>query len=170
MCIDESIEHNHLTVAPDTLLTSAIALMNQQQAGIARYVLVVAAGQLKGILTCSDLVKAIANKLELTTTKVDRVMSQPVITIARSQLSNIESVWSLMQKHSISYLPILSDEGTVLGVIDARILTNFKPASSVNLRSLEVSPPGDARSAKVREDNWQEGKTRDIRTIFLACS
>ena len=172
MCIDESIEHHHLTVTPDTLLTDTIALMNQQQAGIARYVLVVAAGQLKGILTCSDLVKAIANKLELTTTKVDRVMSQPVITIASSQLSKIESVWSLMQKHSISYLPILSDKGAVLGVIDARILANLKPAPSVNLRSLEVSRPGEERppSAKVRsrqlEDNWQEGKTTDLERFF----
>ena len=69
MCINESIEHNHLTVTPDTLLTDTIALIDRQQTGIVRCVLVVAAGQLKGILTCSDLVIAIANKYDLTTTK-----------------------------------------------------------------------------------------------------
>ncbi len=166
MCINESIEHNHLTVTPDTLLTDTIALKNQQQTGITRCVLVVAAGQLKGILTCSDLIGAIANKYDLTTTKVDRVMSQPVITIASSQLSNIESVWSLMQKHSISYLPILSDEGEVLGVITARSLVSaLKPASSVNLSSEQQAALRERKKTELELQQERDFSNAIINTV-----
>lgn len=130
------IKHDPLTVAPDTLLSEAIALMNQQQADTLNCVLVVAAGKLTGILTSQDVVRAIAKGYDLTAT-VDVAMSRSVITIAKSQIDNVDLLWALMQKHSINYLPILGDEGEVLGVIDTRSLLSYLQSISSNLGSKE---------------------------------
>ena len=128
MCTNKSIEHELLTIAPDTLLSEAIALMNQLDS--IDCVLVVAAKKLQGILTLKDIVKAIANGYDLTATKVEVVMSRSVITIARSQIDNVDSVWALMQKHSINYLPILGEKEEVLGIVDARsLLSKLQPPS-----------------------------------------
>ena len=131
MYTNKPFKDDFLLVTPETLLSDAIALMSQQPNGNDDCLLVVTAAQLKGILTTKELLKAISNGCDLVTTRVDAVMSQPVATIAESELDDLSAVCSLMQKHSLSYLPVLDEEQKVLGIIDARtLLTNLVPPSS----------------------------------------
>ncbi len=124
MCIDKFIEHNPLIVTPETLLSNAISLLAQkQQTGVPNCVLVVAAGKLIGILTKSDVIRLVATGVNLATTTVDAVMTQPVITLKRASCQSIQSVWSFFQQHSVSYLPILGPRQELLGVIDFHSLT-----------------------------------------------
>ena len=110
MCIDRFIENNPLIVTPDTLLSDAIILMNQrQQNNLTDCVLVVTAAKLQGIFTKADVIKSIATGVDLATTTIERVMTQPVITLEQKHCSSIQLVWSFLQQNSLSYLPILSD-------------------------------------------------------------
>lgn len=107
MSIDKYIEFNFSTIAPNTLLNSAIALIAQNQAeNKLACLLIVVANKVIGILTQSDVVRLVATQTNLATTTVEQVMTQPVLTILRSQCHNLYTVWSFCQQHSISYLPI----------------------------------------------------------------
>ncbi|MGK7935583.1 MAG: PAS domain S-box protein [Xenococcaceae cyanobacterium] len=124
------LEPNPLIVAPETLLSDAIALMNQKhQSNPTDCILVVAAEILRGILTKGDVLRLIAEGIDLKdkgidlfTTTINEVMTKPVITMARSQCQNLQSVWSFIQTHSVSYVPILGDNRELLGVIAANTL------------------------------------------------
>jgi PAS domain S-box-containing protein len=131
--IDRFIEHNPLVVTSNTILLDAIALMNrQQQSGCVDCVLVLTTGKLSGILTKKDLVRLLVTKVDLAVVTVAEVMSQPVITVQKSQLSNLEIIWSLFQKHSISYLPVIDEKQQIIGVIQLKqlIRANYPKANS----------------------------------------
>jgi PAS domain S-box-containing protein len=114
------IDHNPLIVAPQTLLSDAIALMNKAHCSRGTgYILVAIKEQLMGILTKTDLVRLVANQVDLSTTSIDKVMTQPVITLNQDSCKNPHLVWTFLQQHSINYLPILDNEQKLVGIIDA---------------------------------------------------
>ena len=123
MYIDQCLEFNPVTVAPDTLLQSAIALFGQQKLD---YILIVNT-ELVGILTQGDVLQAISTGINLETTTVDLVMSQPVVSLKYQQCQDIQFIWSFLQQHSISYLPILNETQELVGVINSKTLIQFFP-------------------------------------------
>jgi PAS domain S-box-containing protein len=121
--IDQYIKSQVLTIAPHTLLKDAVTLIAQQQAkNQPRCLLIVAANQLIGILTPSDVVRLVATETDLATTTAEKVMTQPVLTMSRSQCHDLHSAQLFFQQHLISYLPILNEEQKLLGVIDSKTL------------------------------------------------
>ncbi len=121
MCINKFIEPHPLIVAPDTLLSETITLMSQQKQGLSSCVLVLAATKVIGILTPGDVVRLVAQGVDLNT-PVASVMTQEIITLERSQFSVREEILSLMQQHSIGYLPVLGDRQELIGVITRKSL------------------------------------------------
>lgn len=127
MYIDQLIDQNPLTVASDSLLSDAIALISQKhKSSHGDCILVVAATRLIGILTSADAMRLIATEIDLTKTTVAKVMTQPEITLRRSALQerilgsqgyDIQAVWSLMEQHSVSCIPIVEEEGELFGII-----------------------------------------------------
>ena len=114
--IDRFINFKPLTTAPNTLLKSAAALMAQNQS---KKIIIVSANKPIGILTQSDVVRLVATQIDLATTTVKEVMTQPVLTRLRSRLSRrIDSVRSFFQQYSVGYLPILNDDRELIGVIE----------------------------------------------------
>jgi PAS domain S-box-containing protein len=121
--IDKYIESHPVTIAPDTLLKNAVVLLAQQQAeNKPRCLLIVAANQLIGILTQSDVVRLVATETDLATTTVKQVMTQPVLTRLRSQCYDLDSAQLFFQQHLISYLPILDENQQLVGMIDSKSL------------------------------------------------
>ncbi|MEN9871200.1 MAG: hypothetical protein RLZZ171_2192, partial [Cyanobacteriota bacterium] len=121
--IDKYIESHPLTIAPNTLLKDAVVLLAQQQAkNKPRCLLIVAANKLIGILTQSDVVRLVATETDLATTTVEQVMTQPVLTMLRSQCYDLSSAQLFFQQHLISYLPILDENQQLVGVIDSKTL------------------------------------------------
>ncbi|MDJ0531716.1 MAG: PAS domain S-box protein [Xenococcaceae cyanobacterium MO_207.B15] len=132
------IKHNPLIVAPHTLLSEAIAMMTPSQpSSLSDCVLVVAASGLIGIITKSDVVRLVATGVDLATTTVEEVMSQPVMTLERSQCQNIELVWSFMQQHSVSYVPVLGDNQEIIGVMVSKSLMQCLGTKEENQRESE---------------------------------
>lgn len=141
MSIDKCIEFNFSTIAPNTLLNSAIALIAQNQAeNKLGCLLIVVANKLIGILTPSDVVRLVATQTSLATTTVEQVMTQPVLTRLRSQCHNLDTVWSFCQQHSISYLPIKEGE-QLIGVIGVRsLMPYFPPNKQSRSNAYTVNP------------------------------
>ena len=125
--INKYIDFNPLTTAPDTLLKDAVALLANNRGNC---LLIITDVMLAGILTQSDVVGLVAsgNNLEIIT--VEDVMIQPVLTMPESQCHNLAVVRSFFQQHSVNYLPLLEDNGELVGVIDSRSLINLPQTTS----------------------------------------
>lgn len=124
--IDQYIDFNPLTTASNTLLKEAVALMAEKRAANGtNCLLILAAGQLAGILTQSDVLRLVAGETNLANTTVAMVMTQPVLTMWRSQCLDLKQVWEFFQQHSVSYLPILNSKRQLVGIIDCKTLIHL---------------------------------------------
>jgi PAS domain S-box-containing protein len=140
--IDRHIELNPVTIAPNASLKDAIALIAHQQAeNKPSCLLIVAEQQLLGILTKNDVIRLVATETDLVATKVEMVMTQPVLTMVGSQCQNLSSVWSFLQQHTISYLPIVQGDGELVGVIDVHSLMSYFPGAATRDVNQETANP-----------------------------
>ncbi|MBD2335618.1 PAS domain-containing protein [Calothrix sp. FACHB-156] len=103
-----------LTLAPNTSVEFAVQAMNQENSS---YVLVVEQHHLLGIFTQRDLVKAIASGVNLSGATLSDVMTANVITIKESELGDVFHILRLLKQQQISYLPVLDEQGQLLGAI-----------------------------------------------------
>ncbi len=120
-----------LLVSPETPLTEAIAMLYQARGNrceltpngtelqiIPGCLFVMDGGKFVGIITERDLVKLIATGIPLAPANtVASVMSQPVVTLYQSELTNIFQVVSLLQGNKIRHLPIIDEHGVPTGCI-----------------------------------------------------
>jgi PAS domain S-box-containing protein len=144
--IDKSLQSKLITVAPETLLSEAIALISQDN-DLPACVLVVVTTKLVGILTAKDVVKLVATGVNFTNTPIEKVMTQPVITIERSQCHNQASVLALLQQHKISYLPVVDQQQKLLGVIDTQSLLQSWETTPVEQAVIQCQPERDFAQA-----------------------
>ncbi|WP_413171506.1 PAS domain-containing protein [Anabaena azotica] len=126
-----------LTISPDSHVSEAINLMNQaenhihninntsrsllgnkQQKKVTSYVLIVQQRQLLGIFTLADVLKLTALNIDLAKTTMAEVMTQQVMTLKLSDLDHISTVLYFLQQYSVPHLPIVDDEGNLVGIIN----------------------------------------------------
>jgi acetoin utilization protein AcuB len=129
-----------VTVAPNDTLEKAAAKMN---AGKFRRLPVVEHGKLVGIVTDRDLRQHIG---QLAKTKVRAVMTENVVTV--SPLTTLEHAAHLMLQHRIGGMPVLTEEGTVAGIVTTSDLLgaflNFVGADGDDSSRIDVSLDGGA--------------------------
>ncbi|MDZ7961053.1 MAG: PAS domain-containing protein [Aulosira sp. DedQUE10] len=111
------------TLAPDASIEFAVQVMNQEKTS---YILVLEQHQLVGIFTERDLIKAMSTTgyaytsgVNLSVATLSDVMTHNVITIKESELSDVFGIISLLNQHQISYLPVLDEQGELLGAMSA---------------------------------------------------
>ena len=80
-------------------------------------VLIVENTKIVGIFTKSDLLRLVASQVDLSAVTMGEVMTQPVVTLQKSQGDNLSLVLSYMQQHSLSHLPVLDEQQQVSGII-----------------------------------------------------
>lgn len=109
-----AIEMVHRSVATiDAASTITMAAEQMEQAGVGCLV-VVDAGALVGIVTDRDLVRrAMARRLPADT-RVDDVMSSPVVSVPADATTS--SVFDLFRQHAVRRLPVVRD-GQLAGMI-----------------------------------------------------
>ncbi|ASC71135.1 Two-component sensor histidine kinase [Halomicronema hongdechloris C2206] len=73
--------------------------------------------QLIGILTERDLVRLIAAETDLETVLVSSVMATPPIFVSQADLQDPFAVLGLFQRHGIRHLPVVDDDGWLVGLI-----------------------------------------------------
>lgn len=113
-----SFYQGNLPIIPsETALLDAIALMQQNQ-GNGCYVLIIAEEKLIGIFTEQDLIQTVASVTDLSKITIAEVMRKP-ITLKESQCKNIFQVWSFLKNNSLRYLPIVTDDEKLLGLVSS---------------------------------------------------
>lgn len=172
--LQAAIIRNPLIVSPDTPVLEAIAQMSEvtleQPASKAleprlaerranahlNCVLVGDSEQLLGILTEGDIVRLMVQPQSLENLVMRQVMTSPVISRRESAFTNLSSAVNLLQQQQISHLPLLDNQGQIVGLLTLmklleqqvaqleaekiKLLTNYTTAieQQVNQRTAEI--------------------------------
>ncbi len=140
MRVGQKMTRNPVTVGPNDTLDKAAAKMN---AGHFRRLPVVDKSDVVGILTDRDLRQHLGY---LDRTKVEAAMSRPVITVTPT--TTLEHATHLMLQHKIGGLPVVDDDGVLVGIITASDMLgaflDFVGAAGDDSSRIDVSLEGDA--------------------------
>ncbi len=152
--LEDAIECHPLTVAPETPLVDAIALMTQThkrscllieetprldpstqpQIGNSS-VLVMEEKAIVGILTERDLVRLTAKAINFQTATVADVMVYPVVTLPEQSVQDIFAALFLFRRYRIRHLPIVNDQGELIGVLSHESIRKvLRPANLLRFR------------------------------------
>jgi PAS domain S-box-containing protein len=134
--LEDVLERSPLVIAPETSVIEAIALMSQvggshcdvagaeQSSDLCHIApgwnscaLVVEAGRLIGIFTERDVVRLTVSGLDLATVTVAEVMTAELVTLRQSDAPTVLNALSLMRQQNIRHLPILADDGQLVGLV-----------------------------------------------------
>lgn len=151
--LEEAIERQPLTVPPTTPLVEAIALISQAHSHLcvltddlsclapparevrASCVLVMQGQELLGILTERDVVRLTAQAINLAETTVADVMVYPLITLPQQSVQDIFAALFLFRRYRIRHLPIVDDQGKLVGVISHESIRQIlRPANLLRFR------------------------------------
>ena len=151
--LEKAINRQPLTVPPTTSLANAIAMIGQAHsrlclltddlsplaapAGEVRVscLLVVQGQELLGILTERDVVRLTAQGINLTETTVADVMVHPLITLPQQSAQDIFAALFLFRRYRIRHLPIVDDQGHLIGVISHESIRQIlRPANLLRFR------------------------------------
>jgi len=95
-----------VTIAPDAPVSRALSLLVEHEIGA---VVVTAEGELRGILSERDLLRAVAKGVEqLGSTRVGDLMTEAVITVTAD--APIRDVMDVMTRRRVRHLPIMDGE------------------------------------------------------------
>jgi CBS domain-containing protein len=118
-----SVKGRHLiTISSQATVFSAAVLMNERKIGS---LLVLEAGRLVGILTERDiLMRLVADQRDANTTRVEDVMTHDVV-FCRPH-TDVEEAKSVMKHRRIRHLPVMEDDGEVVGLISIGDLNAYQ--------------------------------------------
>jgi PAS domain S-box-containing protein len=148
--LEQVMDYAPLIVASDTTVLAAITSMNQPADSNSThsphleysYVLVVDENNKPiGILTARDVVRLTALGTDLAGAKITEVMKQPVVRSMIDAASDVLKTLSFMRLQHLDHLPIVDDQGRLLGMVTTRDLLQLfdplEPGAPSNLPLLE---------------------------------
>ncbi len=122
MVVKDFMTPNPITVFPDTTFSEALRIMRERKI---RRLPVLEGGKLVGIVTEKDLLYASPSKATtldiwelhyvLSKLKVGEIMTKNVITVEES--APLEEAARIMAENKIGALPVLNEEGELVGII-----------------------------------------------------
>ncbi|MEM7064599.1 MAG: ATP-binding protein [Cyanobacteria bacterium P01_B01_bin.77] len=126
---DEVIDTSPLVISSQTLLSRVLVKFAARPN--ATCILALRHGKMVGIATRQDLLKIIAQKSNWPKLRLTKVMTHPVITVSRSELSMVASLMQRFESHQISHLPVLDENDALVGVLhQKRLLLTFNDPST----------------------------------------
>ncbi len=139
--IDSLIDRQPLILSAQTPLLHAIQEMQRLQSSC---ILIFESSDrssvatIAGIFTERNVVRASAQGLNLSETKLVDVMSSPVITYNSAHINDIFSILQLFKQHHIRHLPIFHPEGYFLGLISHDSIRHaLRPSDLLRRRLVE---------------------------------
>lgn len=171
-----AIAPHPLVVAPDTPVLDAIAAMARHQTLAApgdqdsrmachqrvcsSCVLVVETGQLVGLLRERDVVRLVGSEQSLMGLTVSEGMTSPVVTLRQSDFTTLEVAANRLHRHTMGYLPVVGDQGEVLGIITHETLAAISGHTHRD-RTVPYGVPEKHNSQRLEE---QEQQRRNLKT------
>ncbi|MEM5829340.1 MAG: CBS domain-containing protein [Candidatus Aenigmatarchaeota archaeon] len=130
MLIKDVMNRSVVVVKPNISLRGASKLMCEKHIGS---LIVVENEEIVGILTQTDILKAVAEERDLDLTTVEEVMNKKVFTIDYEK--TIEDAVDLMMEKKIKRLPVTKD-GKLVGIITASDIITVEPKLITGIASL----------------------------------
>ncbi|NET50280.1 MAG: PAS domain S-box protein, partial [Merismopedia sp. SIO2A8] len=121
LLLDSILNRHPLTLPPQTSVMVAIEHMHQW----GQPVLVVERRCVVGIFSKSDVVKAIAQGIDVATVTLSHVMTQPVMTVLDSHLTSGSALLEYLHQHHLKNVPIVDHDGELVGLVTRASLTSL---------------------------------------------
>ncbi|WP_334732366.1 PAS domain S-box protein [Nostoc sp.] len=150
--LENTIAPSPITVTPDVLVTEAIALLNSSSGNFdpgmgandcTGCLAVISENQLVGLFSERVVTRLVASGRSLAGVTLAEVIEPPAIALRQSELTNPEVALNLLQKHQIQHLPILDDNGQLLGLLTYESLCRL-------LQPVEPDRPDEASIAALK--------------------
>lgn len=179
-----TIIRHPLMVSPEIFLLDVIALINKPQGNFGNWlnkdakalensikemdniasqtdscVLIMENSQLVGIFTQRDLIKLTAEGKNLENVKIREVMTTELVTLKIGEFQDAFTALNLLKQHRICHLPILGEQGEVIGLVT--------PASLLGVTIQQAGLYNYAR-IKLRERQRIENELRLERNFVSA--
>jgi signal transduction histidine kinase len=137
--IEQALDRNPVTMAPDTNLKCAIATMSASRSS---YVLAVQQQKILGIFTERDVVRLSTDNI-CPDTPLSQVMTPNPIAISLEEARDIFNLLALLRLSKIRHLPITDPAGNLIGMITGETLrTILKPTDLLRMRRVaEIMTP-----------------------------
>jgi len=115
----------------DTIF-KAIKLMN---AGDLTCIIVTESGDPVGILTQSDVIRVVAQGVDVNHTPVKKVMTQQLISIEYNE--SIENVLKLMEEKKVHHIPVMK-KGKLVGIIDSQRIRSLGLLDAISIFTISA--------------------------------
>ncbi|MEM5766177.1 MAG: CBS domain-containing protein [Candidatus Aenigmatarchaeota archaeon] len=135
MLIKDVMNKDVVVISPDINLREASKVMCEKRIGS---LIVIENDDIVGILTQTDILKAVAEEKDLDITVVEEVMNKKIFTIDYEK--TIEDAVNLMMEKRIKRLPVTKD-GKLVGIITASDIITVEPkliTGIANLLSMKI--------------------------------
>ncbi|MEM1611119.1 MAG: CBS domain-containing protein [Sulfolobales archaeon] len=116
--IGELIKRAPVTVSPTTSIRNAVQIMNRENIG--SVIVTDPEGRVLGIFTERDLVRVIAEGVDLDSNIASVMTRNPVVIYEDEPISRAVI---LMAEKRIRHLPVINRKGLVVGMVTARDIT-----------------------------------------------
>lgn len=135
MLLKDVMNREVVVINPKISLREAARTMCEKHIGS---LIVLEEGDIVGIITQTDILKAVAEEKDLDTTLVEDVMNKKVYTIDYEK--TVEDAVNLMMEKRIKRLPV-TKEGKLVGIITASDIITVEPkliTGIANLLSMKI--------------------------------
>ncbi|WP_334914657.1 PAS domain S-box protein [Nostoc sp.] len=170
LALENTIAPPPITVTQDVLVTEAIALLNSSSCNFdpgmgandcTGCLAVVSENQLVGLFSERVVTRLVASGRSLAGVTLAEVIEPPAIALRQSELTNPEVALSLLRKHQIQHLPILDDNGQLLGLLTYESLCRL-------LQPVEPDRPDEASIAALKLQTEQSQLLMAVSTRIRA--
>jgi PAS domain S-box-containing protein len=146
---NQLIQACQTTLSPDTSVETAVRIMSQSKTS---YVLILEQQNIVGIFTERDVVRAIANNINLTHTTLAEVMTRNVCTIPESELQDLFTILRLMCNCKIRHLLIVNQEEKVVGIVTQTSVLQAIDSLEIDQVVESLQQLVDERTAALQEE------------------
>jgi CBS domain-containing protein len=126
--VSEIMSSPVVTVSQDTTVADAAGVLADEHVGS----LVVGSDIVEGIVTETDIVRAVGDGLDLSATTVAEIMAEPVVTIRPHEA--VRAAGERMGHNGVKKLPVTED-GTPVGIVTTTDLAHFFPRNRIQMAS-----------------------------------
>ena len=143
MLVDEIMAKNVVTIESDKSVWDACDIYNNHKIGC---LVVTKDGHLEGIVTERDIIyRVITNQKDPRNTKIEEIMSKDIKSIRPT--AEVKEAAEIMNENNIKKLPVISDNGNLVGIITITDIADMIP----NFLKI-LAEGGDSKSFKAETD------------------
>jgi len=193
-----TIIRHPLIVSPEVLLLDVVALINKRQINFGHClnkdyksleyspqemdsitsqadncVLIMENSQLVGIFTQGDLIKLTAEEKNLENISIREVMTTDIVTLKIAEFQDTFTALNLLKQHRICHLPILGEQGEVIGLVTPASLLGvaIQQAGLYNYARVKLAERQRIESELRLERNFVSAvlNVADVLVIVLDC-